>query len=408
MDVLFNIKTSTKPHTEEAVRPPLSVALVLDRSGSMSGEKFIFAKQAVQKVIDNLEAEDLVHLVVYDNTVDVIFENLSPSMKEVIASKLAAVQPRGSTNLSGGLQEGARLLETHKKTGYNSRIFLFSDGLANAGITDKPELYRVVQQIYREKEIKIDSFGIGSDFDEPLMRNIAEYGAGEFFFIANAQTIPDLVSKALKGLLHMVGSETTLKIRGKNGCCLKAIHGHHDLVAGASLGDLHEGNLRRVLCQVEISPKGDEPTQQILTFELSYRAPDAEAGKKEIVSGSLVVNFTEDETKVANETKHKEVVAYSGVQRAAEMDTEIEKLVKAGSKTEALKVQKQQIELLKSIVDLDESGMAKSLLVLAVEGEKKLSTQGASAEMAKHYAHQGYMKRRGSMSYCQGYEDLVQ
>jgi Ca-activated chloride channel family protein len=414
VNVLFNINTADFQE-EESKRPPLNVAIVLDRSGSMSGDKLHFAKEALKKVIQNLRHDDVVHLVTYSTDVSVVFENMSPSFYDSIEFKINEIKATNSTNLSGGLQKGVELLKTHKKDGYQARVFLFSDGLANAGITEKPKIFELVQGFLREDHVKIDSFGIGADFDEALMTNIAEYGAGEFFFIADAKSIPDLVSKALYGLAGMIGSQTVLKIRGQDSACLKRVFGHPNLVEGASLGDLHKKNVRKILCEVELSPKEVKDDVVFLTWELSYvpaRPPvDQQKGKDEtappapeerkVITGTVKISYTVDE-KLILET-NKEVVSYAVVQAAADMDEEIQKKVESGDKDGALNLQRQQISMLKGVLESDTSGMVKMLLQIAENGEKKLLEMGTTVEMAKHYGHSKYMKMRGSMDYCAKY-----
>jgi len=411
VNVLFNVHTADFEENESK-RPPLNVAIVLDRSGSMSGDKLHFAKEALKKVIQNLRHDDLVHLVAYSTDVSVVFENMSPAFYDSIESKINEIKATNSTNLSGGLEKGVELLKNHKRDGYQARVFLFSDGLANAGITEKPKIFELVQKFLREDHVKIDSFGLGSDFDEALMTNIAEYGAGEFFFIADAKSIPDLVSKALHGLAGMIGSQAVLKIRGQDAACLKRVFGHSNLVDGASLGDLHKKNVRKILCEVELTPKEAKNDVEFLTWELSYvpARPTVDQPKQEevtapeerkVINGSVKISYTGDE-KLILET-NQEVVSYTVVQTAADIDEEIQKKVESGDKDGAVNLQRKQIEMLKGVMESDTSGIVKMLLQIAENGEKKLLEQGTTVEMGKHYGHGKYMKQRGSMEYCGKY-----
>ena len=76
--------------------------------------------------------------------------------------------------------------------------------------------------------MKVSAFGLGDDFDEELMKGIAEQGSGAYFFIEGSSAIPQFTSFALKGLFKLVGSDALLTLRGLNGGVVKKIYGHAD------------------------------------------------------------------------------------------------------------------------------------------------------------------------------------
>src|SRR5689334_18174680 len=115
--VLFRIETSAPEDSAKLAgleslktRPPLNLCLVLDRSGSMeANNKLTFAKKAVVSVMNLLQKDDIVHLVTYEDAVDVVFENISEVMtKEEMIPKVNAIQTGGCTFLSGGIETGAK------------------------------------------------------------------------------------------------------------------------------------------------------------------------------------------------------------------------------------------------------------------------------------------------------------
>src|SRR6476661_2894775 len=133
------------PRTE---RPPVNVGLVLDRSGSLGGErKFTLARDAVEQSLRLLRESDRFTLVVYDGEVDVLMPvtSATPEAKHTALRRLAEVQPRGCTDLHAGWNAGALGLVDRADPGTNgvTRLLLLTDGLANEGVTDP---YALVQR----------------------------------------------------------------------------------------------------------------------------------------------------------------------------------------------------------------------------------------------------------------------
>jgi len=258
----------------------------------------------------------------------------------------------------------------------------------------------LVTSIY-EKGIKVDSFGIGADFDETIMKTISENGGAEFFFLKSAEVIEDLVVKALHSVVEVCGSEAILAIRGVNSCFVTKIWGHDDLAKGAVLGDLHYKNTRKVLCEVTV-PGSLTGENQVLHYELTYRS--ALNDKNVTISDSYCMKFTKD-TKLT-ETKNPKVEVFHVVQEAASMDEEIAKFVRANNTSDAIALQEKQISQLKQVLELspdEDKQMLQILLTMAEEALSNLRTRGSSAEAAQHYSHQNYMKRRGSNCYMSHY-----
>ena len=121
---VFHLLTQvTAPAIEnpERQRPPLNLAFVVDRSGSMSGGALELARQGVEHALRLLDARDRVALVVYDDTIDVLL-TLRHAEQEALDKaqrRLRRVQPRGSTDLAGGWLTGCdQLASVDGRMGY--------------------------------------------------------------------------------------------------------------------------------------------------------------------------------------------------------------------------------------------------------------------------------------------------
>jgi len=390
---LIEIVTGENPNQEQQKREPLNICLVLDRSGSMQAhQKLDFAKKAVVSVLNTLEDEDMVHLVVYDDKVDVVFEHQYARDRSLLQAKVQSISPGGTTNLSEAMEKGATILETDSPTGYVKRMFVFSDGLLNVGIQSKEGIRDLVTKIY-EKGVKIDSFGIGADFDAGIMKTISECGGSEFFFLRSADVIEEFVIKALKSVFELCASAATLTIRGRNGAIVTKIWGYDDVVNGAMLGGLHYRNSRKVLCEFTV-PGSLNGIVEVLDFELRFTTNEKESTINDVLS----MKFTTDAT--LTKVKNSEVEVAHTIQETSLVDEEIAKLVRNGQTKAAIGLQEKQIVRLKQVLTLDDpNGVVKQLLSMGEEALKKLQREGSSAESAQHYSHQCYMKQRQSMHY---------
>jgi Ca-activated chloride channel family protein len=117
-------------------RPPLNLAIVLDRSGSMDGQPLDEAKRCAGMIVDRLGAKDRAALVVYDHHVAVLVPTTQTADKAMFHTAIGSIHSGGNTNLHGGWLKGAELMAAVAKDNATTRILLLSDGQANAGVTD--------------------------------------------------------------------------------------------------------------------------------------------------------------------------------------------------------------------------------------------------------------------------------
>lgn len=194
-------------------RLPLNLGLVLDKSGSMSGEKIKFAKEAVKFVATNLNANDKFSLVEYSSGVNVLVPSSNLKNKQQILKIVDGIGTSGMTNLSGGMLEGFNQVKSSfEKEGMVNRVFLLSDGLANRGITEHAKLLELARKAQAKEGISLSTFGIGTGFNEKLMMDLAEYGGGNQFFIGLPEDIPGIFAQELQGLLAVLAQNAAFSI----------------------------------------------------------------------------------------------------------------------------------------------------------------------------------------------------
>ncbi|MBP1704624.1 MAG: hypothetical protein H6Q36_363 [Chloroflexi bacterium] len=196
-----------------AERLPITVALVLDRSGSMAGLKIGLAKQAVDRALSAIDDRDRFAVVVYDDQIDVV-AGLAPAAREAkdrARERLGAIDARGTTNLAGGWLAGCEQVALGQGDERVARALLLTDGLANVGITDPAELEHHAGEL-RRRGVATSTFGVGADFDEALLQGMASAGGGHFYYIERPAQIPDLIASELGEALDVVARAARLQI----------------------------------------------------------------------------------------------------------------------------------------------------------------------------------------------------
>jgi Ca-activated chloride channel homolog len=263
----------------EREREPLSVALVIDRSGSMSGAPLQHAKQAAVAAVTALRDGDRVAVVAYDQQVDLVVPSTAVGQdRGPIARAIAAVRAGGTTALHAGWVEGCTQVLTAPVASGLGRVVLLSDGLANVGVTDPAAIAEDVARVTADG-VTTSTIGLGRQFDEGLMRHLADAGGGSFTFVESPEQLDGLFETELAGLSALRGRRVTLELRGRGVRVVGALGGARmpgDGPAGTELElpDLVAGLPRAFLLTLEVAPDAELTGLRLTWHDTFTQAPE--------------------------------------------------------------------------------------------------------------------------------------
>lgn len=175
---------------------PLNLALALDRSGSMQGEKIQDLKAAARLTIEQLSPADFVSIIAFDESTDVIVPGRHADDKGAIITQIEAINERGGTKMSLGMEQGLQQLQQGHKPGFVSRMILLTDGET----WQDQHLCRQLAQQAGSMGIPITAFGLGDEWNQYLLADIATLSAGNWEYIETPEKIVDAFRQVIAAM----------------------------------------------------------------------------------------------------------------------------------------------------------------------------------------------------------------
>lgn len=301
-------------------RIPLNLAIVLDRSGSMGGEKLEQAKQAAMMLVDQLDKKDVLSLIVYETDVEVILP-AGPirDRKKEIKRIIQQIETGGSTALYGGVQEGGRQLDEFLSQQRINRVILLSDGIANVGPSSNHEI-AVLGSRLAKNGVSVTTIGLGDSYNETLMTALAEASDANYFYVADVEDLPSVFESELGELQTVLAREVVIEIRCPNGVRPLRFLGRRGELKSRSesitFNTISSEQSRELYLEVELEQSVLGTLDKIADVEIRYFDP---AKNEEIVAGktSVVVCYTDD-AELAEASKNLAVAAEAAIYLNAE------------------------------------------------------------------------------------------
>jgi Ca-activated chloride channel family protein len=231
-----NLRVALVSSDATAARAPLSVHIVLDISGSMSGQAIEDAKHAAEATVAKLEPTDDFSMVTFSNVAQVLVgDGPIGARRSQVLARIEEVRADGGTNMSSGLDLGYAQAHAASVSDDAVRVLmLLSDGHANAGDTDPSRLAERANRAFQDG-IQTSAFGLGTDFDAALMSRIADRGAGGYYYLADSSQIAPALARELDARLRPVATAIEMRVRLRPDVSATKVFGSRELTEAEAL-----------------------------------------------------------------------------------------------------------------------------------------------------------------------------
>ncbi len=319
-------------------RMSVNVAIVIDKSGSMQGEKIEQARQAAMQAIDRLKDSDIVSVVTYDSAVEVIVPATKASDRERIKQQIGRIQADGNTALFAGVSKGAAEVRKFLDDKRVNRVILLSDGLANVGPATPSELAQLGESLIKEG-ISVSTLGLGLGYNEDLMSRLALASSGNHVFIEDAENLVQVFQNEFDDVLSVVAQKINIKVKLAEGVRpVKVLNYPADItgqIVSIDLGQLYSKQERYFVLEVEVPYGKSGDTKHAAEVSVEYMNMTTE--NQDRLSSTVAVKFS-DKAEVAENAVNKEILAACVIQIANERNFEATRLRDAGKVDEAKKL----------------------------------------------------------------------
>jgi len=285
-----------------SVQMPLNFSLVLDKSGSMEGDKMRCLKDAVKHVVEMLGPDDFISVVSFDSSPKVLIKSQqarSAGDKANLRQQIDRLAAGGGTQISSALEAGYDELRKAYAPNRINRIVLLTDGQ-----TSNEDSCRKKAKKIGEAGIQLTALGIGSDWNEKLLIELAASTSGQADYIQGPQDIVPYFQGAIQSMQAAVVQNAELVLRLVAGINPRKVWrvvptisdlGYRpisDRVIAAPLGELEKGQGQAILVELML-PARQAGTYRIAQAEIGYDVPLLQLVQEKVRS-DIMLGFTHD------------------------------------------------------------------------------------------------------------------
>lgn len=330
------------PRVRARVRTPVDLALVIDTSGSMAGEKLEHAQATARMLIDNLADGDIVSIDVFDNEAESLAAPtvLDAASRRALKQNLDRLRARGSTNLFDGLALGEAHVARAPATHGVRRVVVISDGIANIGPSTPDELGQLAERGLRFRA-QVTSVGVGLDYDERTLNALAMRTSGRLYHVGEPRELSAMLERELDLLQSTVASDAFIEVVPARDVTIEGTElARSERTPNGGLriplGALYGGQHREALVRARFTDHGvdagafrlKDDTRPLASVRLHFRDPDL--GDVERVQETVArVAFTRDPA-VATAHANAKTQAILAVQDAAKLQMDAAQEVNRG------------------------------------------------------------------------------
>jgi Ca-activated chloride channel family protein len=401
--LLVTLRTPLEVPPEQAAptvsgRPSLSFNAVLDVSGSMYGEKLEYTKQAVRQALRFLHEGDSVSLVVFSDQPRLVLAptSLNQSTQKVVESAIDQVTSGGMTALCAGLELGIEQVQQGRRD--NNLVLLLSDGQANVGETDLEQV-GLRASAAAKTGLVVSTLGVGGDYNEALMAEIATQGRGRFYHVRSADQVVPYLTGELGEAADLAAREVQILVQLPQGAVLVPFSGSYkaellDGQARVSIGDIPRDLEVEIPLRLTLFP-GKAGSRASVQGEVQYLTP---AGNRLATPlNRVTVRFVAPESFQIRQGVVEPVAERVAQQMRAAQVLNYSRAVARRADDEVQQVERERIKLREYLQLLDEEIASK---MVSEMDEQLFAVRGglpaAKSVMADAFQAQRFMRKKGS------------
>ncbi|MFK7985595.1 MAG: VWA domain-containing protein [Sandaracinaceae bacterium] len=296
-EVISRLRIDTRA-LEGVERPPINLALVVDTSGSMDGDPISHARHASLSLLDVLHPEDRLSVVAFHSETEVLLESTQIGSAEIpeLRERIGQMEARGTTDLAGGVQAGLEELVRHFEPEGVNRLVLLSDGVPN-----DPSGILALATAAGERGIRITALGLGDDYDETLLGQVAQQSGGRFHYVSEASAVAGVFRDEVLRFERLLARNVVLELRPGPGVQIDSVLGQPTTASSAgavrvSLGDVSEGEHRDVVIRMRAAARRPGASVELMDAVLSFDDAIQDAGRLErrVFLGARATGSQED------------------------------------------------------------------------------------------------------------------
>ncbi|MCK5805863.1 MAG: VWA domain-containing protein [Lentisphaeria bacterium] len=254
-------------------RAPVNIALVIDRSGSMSGEKIAKAREAAEMAVRRLDARDILSVISYASGTEVIVPATRLTDREDVIRRIRKIRSGGGTALFAGVSKGAAEVRKFLENGRVNRVILLSDGQANEGPSSPAALADLGRSLGRER-MSVTTIGLGSGYNEDLMFDLAQASDGNHSFAKTAADLVAIFDREFSDVLSVVAQEVIVTIRCADGVRPVRVVGREAEIRGGEvrflLNQIYSRQEKYAVIEVDLPATEAGKVFEVAKVEVSY------------------------------------------------------------------------------------------------------------------------------------------
>lgn len=276
LEVGFRVNTRPKKNVI-----PKNLIFVIDVSGSMANENRLeLLKTNLIALVNKMTPLDRIGIVAFDTEVYKVLPSQFVKDKAFILDIIRALQPKGGTNISLGLEEGLKQLLTVKNPDMVNRVILLSDGYGG----DAPQLSIDLSKTYAAKGLQISAIGVGYDFNSALLEQIATIGGGSMQMAGDPSHLDKAFMNVFDGVTDPIGKDVKLEVLFNDHIVYRQLIGYANETVSpgkvkVTFDHLFPGLQKMLLMKLDIKNSSPTIENQKVTARLTYTDPTTKKTK---------------------------------------------------------------------------------------------------------------------------------